>query len=88
MPDLKSKFEDAVTASKTLTKRPDNATLLAIYANYKQATDGDVSGERPDMFDRVAVAKFDAWENLEGTSAEDAMAAYVAIIDKLKAAEG
>lgn len=86
MSELKSRFEAAVAASKQLTKRPDNTTLLAIYANYKQATEGDVSGERPDMFDRVACAKFDAWEGLEGTSREDAMAKYIAIVDKLAAA--
>lgn len=85
MSDLKAKFDEAVAAAKGLTKRPDNATLLAIYANFKQATEGDVSGERPEMFDRVACAKFDAWEAIEGTSKEDAMARYVAIIEKLKA---
>jgi len=84
MVDLKGQFEEAVAASKLLTKRPDNMTLLAIYANFKQATDGDVTGERPDMFDRVACAKFDAWEALEGTSTEDAMAKYVEIIERLR----
>ena len=87
MSDLKSRFDEAVAGSKTLTKRPDNATLLAIYANFKQATEGDVKGERPDMFDRVACAKFDAWEAIEGMSREDAMAKYAAIIEKLKASE-
>lgn len=86
MADLKSAFDEAVAASKLLTKRPDNTTLLAIYANFKQASEGDVSGERPDMFDRVGCAKFDAWEGLEGTSREDAMAKYIEIIERLKAA--
>ena len=85
MSDLKTRFDEAVAGSKTLTKRPDNTTLLAIYANFKQASEGDVKGERPDMFDRVGCAKFDAWEAIEGTSKEDAMAAYVAIYEKLKA---
>ena len=85
MLDLQRRFDEAVAATKTLTKRPDNATLLAIYANFKQATEGDVKGERPEMYDRVGCAKFDAWEAIEGTSKEDAMAAYVAIVDKLKA---
>ncbi|MEQ1697124.1 MAG: acyl-CoA-binding protein [Hyphomicrobiaceae bacterium] len=85
MSDLKARFEAAVAATKTLTKRPDNATLLAIYANFKQATEGDIRGERPEMFDRVACAKFDAWEAIEGTSTEDAMAKYVVIVETLKA---
>jgi diazepam-binding inhibitor (GABA receptor modulator, acyl-CoA-binding protein) len=84
MSDLKTQFDAAVAASKLLTKKPDNATLLKIYANYKQATDGDVKGERPDMFDRVGVAKFDAWENLEGTPKEAAMQAYIDVIAKLQ----
>lgn len=86
MPDLKARFDDAVVQSKTLTKRPDNATLLAIYAHFKQATDGDVKGERPDMFNAVGCAKFDAWDGLQGTSRDDAMQAYVALIEKLKSA--
>ncbi len=85
MSDLKAQFDAAVTASKLLTKKPDNMTLLKIYANFKQATEGDVSGERPDMFDRVGVAKFDAWDNLEGTSKEAAMQAYIDLIAKLQA---
>jgi len=84
MADLKGQFEEAVAASKLLTKRPDNATLLAIYANFKQATEGDIKGERPDMFDRVACAKFDAWEELVGTTPEHAMATYVEIIGRLR----
>ncbi len=84
MSEVKTRFDEAVAASKLLTKRPDNATLLAIYANFKQATEGDATGERPDMFDRVACAKFDAWEAIEGTSKEEAMAAYIAVIDKLR----
>jgi diazepam-binding inhibitor (GABA receptor modulator, acyl-CoA-binding protein) len=82
--DLKAQFDAAVTASKQLTAKPDNTTLLKIYSLYKQATEGDVKGDRPDMFDRVAVAKFDAWEGLEGTSKEAAMQGYVDLIAKLK----
>ncbi|MFX8786050.1 acyl-CoA-binding protein, partial [Acinetobacter baumannii] len=37
---MQARFDDAVANSKQLTKRPDNATLLALYANFKQATEG------------------------------------------------
>lgn len=85
MPDLKTRFDEAVAMSQTLTQRPGNATLLKLYANYKQATAGDAKGARPDAFDLVATAKFDAWEALAGTSRDDAMTAYIALISALKA---
>ena len=81
--DLKSKFEAAAAASKTLKDRPDNDTLLKLYSLYKQATDGDVSGKRPGMLDMVGRAKYDAWAALQGTPAEAAMKDYVALVKKL-----
>ena len=65
-------FESAVARSKEFTKRPSNEELLQLYALYKQATEGDVSGERPGGFDFKAIAKFDAWEELKGKSTEQA----------------
>ena len=47
MATLKAQFKTAVTNSKKLSARPDNATLLKIYSLYKQATEGDCSGKRP-----------------------------------------
>lgn len=85
MSDLKAKFEAAVAASKTLKEKPDNQTLLQLYALYKQATEGDVSGKRPGMMDMVGRAKYDAWAKLEGTAAEAAMKSYADLVKKLKA---
>ncbi len=87
MPDLKTQFEEAVAASKSLTKRPDNDTLLQIYALYKQATQGDAAGSRPGMFDMVGRAKYDAWANLKGLPADSARQKYVDLIGSLKAKE-
>jgi acyl-CoA-binding protein len=84
MADLKAKFEAAVAASKTLPERPDNATLLKLYALYKQATAGDVEGKRPGFTDLVGRAKWDAWNELKGISANDAMKQYVALVEDLK----
>lgn len=76
-------FEAAVAKSKTLTSRPDNNDLLKLYALYKQATDGDVSGDRPGGFDFKAIAKYDAWAAEKGKSAEEAREDYVNLVDKL-----
>ncbi len=84
MADLQASFEAAVAASKSLSERPDNQTLLKIYALYKQASAGDAEGKRPGFGDMVGRAKFDAWAALKGTAPEDAMRQYVALIDSLK----
>lgn len=77
MSDLKADFAQAQKDIKTLTERPGNDDMLALYALYKQATEGDVSGDKPSMFDFVARAKYEAWSKLEGTLKEAAMQQYV-----------
>ena len=76
-------FNAAVTKSKELTKRPSNEELLDLYALFKQATEGDVSGERPGGFDFKAIAKFDAWAGKKGTSKEQASQEYIKLVDQL-----
>jgi acyl-CoA-binding protein len=83
--DLKARFEAAVAASKTLSERPDNSTLLKLYALYKQGVDGDVEGKRPGFTDMIGRAKYDAWAGFKGTASDEAMAQYVALIEALKA---
>ena len=83
MPDLKKKFEAAVANSKNLTERPDNATLLKIYALYKQASVGDNADKKPGFTDMVGRAKWDAWNGLKGTSSQDAMQQYIDLIESL-----
>jgi len=78
-----SEFQAAVDKTKTFTKRPDNAELLKLYALFKQATEGDVSGDRPGGFDFKAIAKFDAWAEVKGKSKEAANAEYIAFVNKL-----
>jgi diazepam-binding inhibitor (GABA receptor modulator, acyl-CoA-binding protein) len=85
MADLKTQFEAAAKLAQSLAKRPDNDTLLQIYALYKQSTGGDASGARPGMLDPVGRAKFDAWAKLKGTGKEAAMQRYVDLINKLNA---
>ena len=80
--DLKARFEQAAVDVKGLSQRPSDNDMLTLYALYKQATEGDVAGEKPGFFDFVGRAKYEAWEGLRGVSAEDAMKRY---IDKVKA---
>ncbi len=79
------KFADAQARAKSLKAAPDTEQLLELYALYKQGTSGDVSGSRPGMMDFKGRAKFDAWSKKKGTAQEAAMAAYVALVDKLSA---
>lgn len=83
MLDLKAAFDKAMADSKNLSERPDNATLLKIYALYKQGSIGDNTEKKPGFSDMVARAKWDAWNNLKGTSQEEAMQQYVDLIESL-----
>lgn len=82
--DLSERFQRAVAESKTLSERPDNATLLKLYALYKQATTGDVGGNRPGFTDIVGRAKWDAWKELGGIGRDEAMQRYVDVVEGLK----
>jgi diazepam-binding inhibitor (GABA receptor modulating acyl-CoA-binding protein) len=82
--NLLENFNTAVSQSKELPSRPSNEALLQLYALFKQATDGDASGERPGGFDFKAIAKFSAWEEKKGMSKEQAMQEYVDLVARLK----
>jgi diazepam-binding inhibitor (GABA receptor modulating acyl-CoA-binding protein) len=81
--DLRTRFEAAVAGSRSLGERPDNATLLTLYALYKQGSVGDNTEEKPGFSDMVGRAKWDAWNKLKGTSSEDAMQQYIDLIGSL-----
>jgi diazepam-binding inhibitor (GABA receptor modulating acyl-CoA-binding protein) len=76
-------FKQAAIAAKSLPEKPDDNTMLQLYALYKQGSTGDVQGEKPGFFDFVGAAKYEAWEKLKGTSGEDARGQYVELIKKL-----
>ena len=84
MSSIQTQFEQAVADSKALPEKPDNMTLLKIYALYKQASAGDVDGKRPGFTDMVGRAKWDAWNGLKGTPGEAAMQDYIDLIESLK----
>ena len=83
MSELAKQFEAAAEAVKGLSERPDNDMLLRLYALYKQGAEGDVSGPKPGFFDFVGTAKYDAWAKLAGTSKEEAMEKYIALVKRL-----
>ena len=78
-------FEKAVADSKTLLSKPDNETLLKLYSLYKQSTEGDAPNDAPsNPFDFVGLAKHEAWSNLKGLVASEAMTQYVNLVNGLK----
>ena len=85
---MEQEFTAAVARSKELTVRPSNEELLKLYSLYKQATEGDVQGERPGGFDFKGAAKYDAWESIKGMSQDDARQQYIALVDELHRKEG
>ena len=84
MTDLNAAFEAAVKNSTTLSERPDNATLLKLYASYKQATEGDNEAKKPSFTDVVGRAKWDAWEKLKDLSPDEARQQYIDLIESLR----
>jgi acyl-CoA-binding protein len=83
MSDLTTKFEAAAQKAMNLPERPDNDTLLKLYALYKQGSAGDVSGPKPGFFDFVGTAKYEAWAKLKGTKPDEAMQKYIDLVKKL-----
>lgn len=76
-------FAGARKKVEELYTRMDNKTIRKVYAYYKQATEGDISGKRPSALrfrDRV---KFDAWSSISGMSREDAKSAYIDLVNDL-----
>ena len=85
MSGLKAKFEQAAEDVKKLSERPDNDTLLKLYALYKQGSEGDISGPKPGFFDFVGTAKYEAWVQLRGVAEDEAMQRYIALVHDLLA---
>jgi len=84
MADVNKKFERAAQDAQNLKKRPSDEDMLRLYALYKQASSGDVSGDRPGAFDFVGRAKHDAWARLRGTTQDKARQSYVDLVERLK----
>lgn len=83
MTDVNDAFENAQKDIKTLSEKPDDGTLLKLYALYKQGSVGDVQGDKPGFFDFVGAAKYEAWEKLKGTQPDEAKQQYIDLVNKL-----
>jgi diazepam-binding inhibitor (GABA receptor modulator, acyl-CoA-binding protein) len=84
MSDLNTRFEQASVDAKSLSERPDNQTLLRIYALYKQGSEGDIERDKPSMTDMVGFAKWSAWNKLKGTEQDEAKQDFIDLIESLK----
>jgi diazepam-binding inhibitor (GABA receptor modulator, acyl-CoA-binding protein) len=80
---MTTEFENAAKAVQNLKEKPENDVLLKLYALYKQATEGDVKGDKPSLFDFKAAAKYNAWANLKGKSQSEAQKAYIDLVNSL-----
>lgn len=80
---LQDEFQAAANRTQQFTKRPSNEELLMLYAFFKQASEGDISGERPGGFDFKAIAKYDAWAEKKGIPKEEAIQQYIQLVDTL-----
>ena len=87
MSDLSQVFEQCAVEVNDLPERPSNEDLLSLYAYYKQATKGDVSGKRPGMLNIAGRAKFDAWSEINGMDSEEAMQSYIDLVRTLQASQ-
>ncbi|NIE63853.1 acyl-CoA-binding protein [Burkholderia sp. Ax-1719] len=84
MSDVNAQFAQAQEDVQQLTERPGNLTLLRLYALFKQATEGDVHGDKPGFTDIVGKYKYDAWAALQGTAEDTAKTQYVELVESLK----
>lgn len=84
MSDLRTRFEQAAKDVRSLPAAPDNATLLRLYALFKQGDVGDAAGDSPGAFDFIGVAKHEAWARLRGMPQEEAMLQYIELVQRLR----
>lgn len=83
--DLLRAFEQAAEDVQGLGERPDNDTLLRLYALFKQGSEGDNQAPPPGFFDFVGTAKHEAWAKLHGMPRDEAMRRYIDLVHRLLA---
>ena len=83
MSDIKKQFEKATKDVTKVKKDPSNDLKLRLYAHFKQGTEGDVVGDKPGFTDIKGRAKYDAWMKIKGMSQDDAMKAYIKLVERV-----
>ena len=80
---IEQRFTEACAEVERVYTRLDNATVRKVYAYYKQATEGDVKGKRPSVLKLRDRIKYDSWSSISGMTMNDAMLAYIELVDDL-----
>lgn len=80
---VSDRFTAAQTKLNTLSDDPGNEAKLKIYGLFKQANVGPCNAKKPSSFNMVAKFKYEAWNGLGTMSKDDAMEAYIALVDEL-----
>lgn len=83
---VSERFAAAQSKLDTLTEDPGNEVKLKMYGLFKQANVGPCNTKKPSSFNMVAKFKYDAWNSLGTMSKEDAMEAYIAMVEELAGA--
>ena len=84
MSRVEDDFLNACQRVEEFYTRLNNSTIRKIYAHYKQATEGDVSGKRPSVLKLRDRIKFDSWSSISGMSKDDAKIAYIELVNNLE----
>jgi diazepam-binding inhibitor (GABA receptor modulating acyl-CoA-binding protein) len=77
-------FKDASKEVHNLQTKPSDNDLLNLYANYKQATVGDINIDKPSFYMFKESSKWTAWDKLKGTPKVQAQVNYIKIVEDLK----
>ena len=79
---MESTFYNKAEQVKQLQSCSDENKLY-LYKYYKQATAGDNDTEQPSFFNFIGKAKWNAWNEVKGTSKTDAMEKYINKVNEL-----
>jgi len=82
---LRARFKQAAKDSLRLADSASKKAQLQLYGLYRQATAGDVIGDRPGLLQFADRAKYDAWARNRGMLKPAAMAGFIAQVETLKA---
>ncbi|CAJ1336669.1 unnamed protein product [Effrenium voratum] len=78
------RFQDAqAQAVNKLSRDTPEPLRIQIYAFFKQATEGDVQGDRPTYFHQKERAKYDAWAACRGMTFDQAVDRYCAAVSQV-----